>query len=256
MLDNQEELERLKNDKKKIAILISIIVFVVILIVLFIITLLLDLNSTEDKQKYSTTTRRTVNIEYTEDVDNKDNSSEMKEEESTTNSSTTNTTTTSTTKRINGNTNSPTKVITSTKIITSTSIKVVDILPPSITHEVANDKSQYPDSLDEWEWGIVNLINSERRKNGLGELLVGRDLRQLAEEAADLWLGSGGEVVKEYLKGHSNYRKYTNYDDVSFTSLYNDTIAVTNVTTNASLRYVGVGVIQKNDTYYYVIVYE
>lgn len=251
MLDNQEELQRLKDDKKKIAILISIIVFVVILIALFVLVVLLDLNSSSDNERYSTTTRRTVNVEVDDDV-NTTTTEAIKEEVQESES----TTTTTTTKKSSSSNNTQTKVITETKVITSTSIKVVDIMPPEVNYEIASGKSNYPDSLDDWEWGIVNRINEMRRKNGLNELLVAVPLRSLAEEAADLWLGSGGDVVKEYLTGHSNYRKYTNYDNVSIDSLYNDTINVTNIVTNASLRYVGVGVILKNNTYYYVIVYE
>ena len=255
MLDYSPDEETLKNDKKKIAILISIIVFIVILIVLFMIVVILDINSTDEQKKFSTTTRRTVSVEESsnnDDSNNEVNTSEVTEEIDIT-------TTTSTTVKQTSKTNTSsngTKVITSTKIITSTSIKVVEIIPPTITHETTNDKSTYPDSLDAWEWEIVNLINAERKKNGLNELLVAKDLRQLAEEAADLWLGSGNDVVKEYLTGHSNYRKRTNYDDVDSASLYRDTIAETKVTTNASLRYLGVGVLYKNDTYYYVIIYE
>lgn len=255
MQDYSPDEATLKSDKKKITILISIIVFVIILIVLFGIVVLLDMNTDDENKKLSTTTRRTVNVDdstnnssYFEITDNIDNEEEVMTTMTTTSSSKN---TTNKTKVSSG-----TKVITSTRIITSTSIKVEEILPPAISHEVATDKSTYPDSLDNWEWKIVNLINEARRKNGLNELLVARDLRQLAEEAADLWLGSGSEVVKEYLTGHSNYRKYSNHDDVSEISLYNDTIAKTKVTTNSSLRYLGVGVLRKNDTYYYVIIYE
>lgn len=255
MLDYGPDEETLKNDKKKIAILISIIVFVVILIVLFVIVVILDINRTDEHKKISTTTRRTVSVEESSNDNNEEDSSESNDDEVIPKSDTTTTSTTMKTTN-KTSTSSGTKVITSTKIITSTSIKVVEILPPTITHEVANDKSTYPDAIDDWEWAIVNLINETRRKNGLNELLVARDLRQLAEEAADLWLGSGSDVVKEYLQGHSNYRKYTNHEDVTPLSLYGDTVNATKVTTNSALRYLGVGVLYKNDTYYYVIIYE
>lgn len=253
MLDYSPDEETLKNDKKKIAILISIIVFVIILIVLFIVIVILDSQRDEEQKKLSTTTRRTVNateVDNNGDNTNQTTSNIISEEVTTTTSTTIKPTNKTKVTSNNGN------KVTMTTVITSTSIKVVDILPPSVSHEITFDKSTYPDSLDAWEWQIVNLINAERKKNGLNELLVAKDLRQLAEEAADLWLGSGTEVVKEYLTGHSNYRKYTNYDDVTANSLYNDTIASTKVTTNSALRYLGVGVLYKNNTYYYVMIYE
>lgn len=250
MQDYSPDEATLKNDKKKIAILISIIVFVIILIVLFVIVVILDINKSDESKKLSTTTRRTVNVE---ESSNNETTNNIVNEDETTTTTSMSVNSTSKTKVSNS---SGTKVITSTKISTSTSIKVVDILPPTVSHDVVTDKSTYPDSLDDWEWQIVNLINAERRKKGLNELLVAKDLRQLAEEAADLWLGSGTDVVKEYLTGHSNYRKYSNYDDVTAVSLYNDTVAATKVATNSALRYLGVGVLYKNDTYYYVIVYE
>lgn len=245
--DNQS----FKNDKQKIAILISIIVFVVILIALFSFLVFLDINSKSEANKLSTTTRRTVKIEYSGENIDGDKVNQNNESSSTT---TTSTTVKSTSK--NNSSKKTTKIVTSTKIITSVSTKVVEVLPPSISHEVVNDRSTYPNALDAWEWEIVNSINKERRKRGLNELAVARDLRQLAEEAADLWVGSGSEVVKNYLTGHANYRKQTNYDDVTASSLYNDTVEKTQVTTNDSLKYLGVGVLYKNDTYYYVIVYE
>lgn len=240
MLDYNPDEETLKNDKKKIAILISIIVFVVILIVLFIVVVILDINNTDQQKKYSTTTRRTVSIEESSS-NNEENNNEIIEEIDIT--STTSTMVKSTNKtNISSN--------------GTTSKKVVEVFPPSITHETTNGKSIFPNSLDDWEWEIVNLINKERKKNGLSELLVAKDLRQLAEEAADLWGSSEPDDATKVLTGHSYYRKYSNYDDVNSSSFYEDTIVETKVTTISELRYLGVGVIYKNNTYYYVIIYE
>lgn len=246
MLDNGPDEATLKNDKKKIVILISIIALVIILIVLFVFLVILSFNQKEEKSKISTTSRRTISIKMTSSSVIPTTTEKVKTEE-----------VTITTKKVTTQ-RKTTNLKTTSKITeqSTTSTKIIEILPPVIEHETTIDKSTYPDSLDAWEWQIVNLINEQRKKNGLNELLVAKDLRQLAEEAADLWLGSGGDIVKEYLTGHSNYRKYTNYDDVNATSLYNDTVAATKVTTNPALRYLGVGVLYKNDTYYYVIVYE
>ena len=249
-----EENDVNKNDKSKIIMLISLIVVVSILLIGFVFIAVLDFTQEGTKSYLKTTTRRT--IPSTESTTH--NMTTLTTEEVVIPEEDETTTTTTTTKNNSSgtNTNKTTKtVVTSTKIVTSTRTQIVI---PSNEYKVATGSTTYPDALDSWEWEIVDLINEERRKNGLNELLVAEDFRRIAEEAADLYYTNGEESVKSYLANYSNLRMFSNLN-INARTLYTNTLNSTKVTTNPYIRYVGVGVLLKDtglNTYFYVIIYE
>lgn len=243
----------MNNDKSKVVMLISIILIIVVLIVAFIFIAFFDLKEENENNNLSTTTRRTVTTTTTttDIFSNELTTTTLPVEIKTT------TTKVTTTKKI-----TTTKRITTTEKVTTTEPSISEVVPTPDSRETTTEPTTYPDSVDEWEWEIVNYINEERRKNGLEPLAVAKDLRQLAEEGADLWMGHGDQVVKDYLYGNSNYRMYTNLAEDTAYTLYKRTVVATNVTTDPYLRYLGVGVLLKSrglsglPTYYYVIIYE
>ena len=242
-----------KNDKSKIIMLISLIVVVSILLIGFVFIAVLDFTQESTKSYLKTTTRRTIPSTNTTTNSMTTSTTEeviMPEDGETT------TTTTATTKNNSGGANKTTKtIITSTKIVTSTKTQIVI---PSNEYKIATGPTTYPDALDSWEWEVVDLINAERRKNGLNELLVAEDFRRIAEEGADLYYTNGEESAKSYLANYSNLRMFSNLN-INAKTLYTNTLNSTKVTTNPYIRYVGVGVLLKDtglNTYFYVIIYE
>ncbi len=242
------------SDKSKIMMLISLIVVVSILIVGFVFIAVIDLTKKEGSSSLTTTTRRTYTT--TETTQPETTSQALTE------GSTTTTMELTTTLASNEKTTTTTKVTTRTSRLpnkptqptTSTTPSVI----PSNDYEVTTSPTTYPGALDSWEWEIVTRINEARRKNGLKELKVASELRDLAESAADQWIALGDEGIKKYLAGNSNFRMYSNLD-VSAKTLYDRTVGATKVTTSPYLEYVGVGVLEKFTgltTYFYVIIYE
>ena len=246
MEDNNQNIN---NDKGKVMVLISLIIAVSIVLVFFVFLAILDITHKDTKSKLSTTTRRTI----------------KEEENTTTNSEVTepitenSTTTVSTTQVASSNSTRPsTTRKTTTKVVTTVVEEETDTVIPSHDYEIVYDKTTYPDALDSWEWEVINLINQERRKNGLSELLVARELRNMAEEAAYMYYASGSSAIKPYLSGYSYLYMHSNLD-IDANTLYESTLNSTKITTNPDIKYVGAGVLVKNitlDTYFYVIVYE
>lgn len=262
------------SDKKKIVILSLIIGFVAILIILvgYIAYLSFVEENKTSTDKLSTTTRRTVDVseEATTNLPN--------QEEMTTTPSTTQTTTTTTSSTTALTTKSTTKSHTSTttKKKTTTTKKSTTkktttkvnsggvVIPIPDEREVTYESTDYPGADDEGAWNIVDLINEARQKNGLKPVEVAVELRRLAEEAADFWYEYTDVEIKAYLYGHSNYRRKSNhlYTNSAFLSMYQATIENTKVTTDKNLKYIGVGLIYRENgvgglpTHYYVIIYE
>lgn len=263
------------DDRGKIATLIGVIIVVVILLVLLITITFLDIKKENAKSpKLSTTTRRNFSVNDIQSDDDEEDelteeettSAEVNEVEKTTNSTTTTITQekkkTTTAKRTVSSTSwSKTEVRTSTKVI-EYEVEVNPFEGDPRTEVTFGTSSGYPDSKSDWEWEIVDLINKDRRDNGLSELKMVKELRALAEEGADLMLGSKPDVVKSYLYGHNNYRFQSNYTIESPANLYDRSKNAVDVATNNSLKYLGVGVIYKqvgnlgSPTYYYVLIWE
>ncbi len=256
------------SDKKKIIILSLVIGFVSFLLILVgIITYLSIIDENKvDNDKLSTTTRRTVEMD--ESTTTNQSSIEASTSPSTTtkiNSTTSqhveqqSTTTKITTKKRTTTTKKPTKKTTTQKINTGESV-----IPIPDEREITYESTDYPNADDEGAWNIVDKINEERLKNGLKPVHVAVELRRLAEEAADFWYEYSDEEIKNYLYGHSNYRRKSNhlYTNSAYLSMYEATVANTRVTTDKNIRYVGVGLIYRINgigglaTHYYVIIYE
>lgn len=239
------------NDKGKIMVLISIICAVSILLVAFVFVTVIDLTHKGTQSKLSTTTRRTVETQVT--TEGVQTTEEIPTTEGVTNPPTTNTTTTVKKTTTTKKTTKP-----ASTVVTKPSTPDEGTVIPSHSYEIAYDSTTYPDAIDSWEWEIVNLINQERKKNGLNEVHVARELRNMAEEAAYMYYASGSSAIKPYLEGYSYLYMHSNYD-IDARSLFESTMNSTKITTNPDIKYVGAGVLVKKqgiDTYYYVIVYE
>lgn len=239
------------NDKGKIMVLISIIMAVSILLVAFVFVAVIDLTHKEAGSKLSTTTRRTIS---TEPTTSGEITEPITEEAPTTPPTSASVTTPSTTKQ--PATKEPTTVVVQPKPEEPDSPGETVI--PSHSYDIAYDSTTYPDALDSWEWEIVNLINQERRKNGLSEVNVARELRNMAEEAAYMYYANGASSIRPYLDGYSYLYMHSNLN-IDARSLYESTLNSTKITTSPDIKYVGAGVLVKKvgiDTYYYVIVYE
>ena len=261
------------SDKKKIVILSLIIGFVAILIILvgYIAYLSFVEENKTSTDKLSTTTRRTVDVSE-EATTNLPNQEEM----TTTSSTTTTTTTTSSTTALTTKSTTKSHTSTTTKKKTTTTKKSTTkktttkvnsggvVIPIPDEREVTYESTDYPGADDEGAWNIVDLINEARQKNGLKPVEVAVELRRLAEEAADFWYEYTDVEIKAYLYGHSNYRRKSNhlYTNSAFLSMYQATIENTKVTTDKNLKYIGVGLIYRENgvgglpTHYYVIIYE
>ena len=262
------------SDKKKIVILSLIIGFVTILIILvgFIAYLSFVEENKTSTDKLSTTTRRTVDANEEEQTNptNSDETTTTSSATTTTTSSTTllttrNTTKSNTSTTTKNKTNSTKKPTTTKKTTTTTKVNSGgSVIPIPDEREVTYESTDYPGADDEGAWNIVDLINEARKKNGLKPVEVAVELRRLAEEAADFWYEYTDVEIKAYLYGHSNYRRKSNhlYTNSAYLSMYQATIENTKVTTDKNLKYVGVGLIYRENgvgglpTHYYVIIYE
>lgn len=254
------------KDKSKIAVLYFIIIFVSLLIVglAFVVYLSIRAENKGPDTEITTTTRRTID---------KEESTSKKTTTSTTSENGTSIITTSTSSSISlttkktttskGTTTKRTTKKSTTKRPTTTKPTTKPIIP-DYTHPITNGPTDYPGALDDWEWNIVDKINDLRVKNGLNRLSVASDMRTLAEEAADIWEDYGQEEMENYVDGYGMYAmKNNNLSHTNgYNTLYQNTINKTPVATRQGLRYIGVGVIFKEDgfngipTHYYVIIYE
>lgn len=246
------------SDKKKIVILSLIIGFVALLIILvgYLAYLsFVDENKIDDT-KLSTTTRRTVEI----DDETTTTTSTLNKDEPTTTSITTTEKTTTT----NNTTSTKKTTVTAKTTTTKKTVSNESVIPIPDEREVTYESTDYPNADDEGAWKIVELINEERVKKGLAPVEVAVELRRLAEEAADLWHEYTDAEIKDYLYGHSNYRRKSNNlnIDSAYLSMYDATIKNTKVTTDKNLKYIGIGLIYHENgmaglaTHYYVIIYE
>lgn len=243
------------NDKGKIMVLISLIIAVSILLVAFVFVTVIDLTHKDAKSKISTTTRRTISTEPTTEV--QDSQTTEPTTEVPTNPSSEVPTTTSTTTRPRTTT---TRRVEQTTKPTSGDDNHDDggTVIPSHSYDIAYDSTTYPDAVDSWEWEIVNLINQERKRNGLSEVYVARELRNMAEEAAYMYYANDSSVIRPYLDGYAYLYGHSN-SNIEPRTIYESLINSTKITTNPDIKYVGSGVLVKDqgiDTYYYVIVYE
>lgn len=166
-----------------------------------------------------------------------------------------------TTKKTTKKTTKSTKKTTKKK----TTLPTHTVIPPNAERETTESSTVYPLAQDSIAWDIFDRINRAREKNGLEPVKVAVDLRRLAEEAADYLYDFTDTEVKNYIYGLNNYRRVTNHIltyDQAVLSLYNGTVQNTDIITDKSLRYVGIGVIFRQvglgdlPTYYYVIIYE
>lgn len=235
------------SDKKKITILISIISFTIILIVFLCVIAFLSIRAENMKKSdnLTTTTRRTFST-TTKETSNP----ELPQTTTTKNSVTKTTMRTS---------NTISKTRTTTKRVTTSSN-----IPEKVTRPTTTSSIDYPNALDSWEWNIVDAINKERKENGLNELQVATDLREIAHEKADDWINLTDNEFKTTLKGYSFYgKKSNNLNRVTgYNSLITSTKDNTVITKTRGLSYLGVAVLYKEQgfngipTHYYVIIYE
>lgn len=233
----------MEMDNKKLILIYVLIAFILLVLGTFIIVGVLNLDN-DSKKLVTTTTKTTV-----QDL--------------------TTTTSTTTLENIISTSTTTTSKMTSSKTTATTTTSTTTVI--TTTLKVDNDErvttdsnSTYQNAIDSWEWEVVDAINEERKKNGLEELSVAVDLRNLAEEAADLWKDDKENEMNNLLEGYSHYGYKSNVLDniKGYESLYNATIQNTRVTSNKYLKYLGVGVIYQNrgmsglKSYYYIIIYE
>ena len=120
-------------------------------------------------------------------------------------------------------------------------------------YDICDDTTTYPNALDEWEWAVVNLINAYREKKGLDTLLVSTELRLLAEQIAD-------NKDDYYVKKHDY--KYITYSDknigysTGYKELYNYAIGEIRFDQLKNIKWLGVGVIYKDNTHSFCLIYE
>ena len=124
---------------------------------------------------------------------------------------------------------------------------------PYSKYQICDDATTYPNALNEWEWAIVNLINAYREKKGLDDLLVGTELRLLAEQIADnkddYYINKSG--VKYITYSDKNIGYSTGYKE-----LYNYAIEQVRFGELKKIKWLGVGVIYKDNTHYFCLIYE
>lgn len=253
----------MENDKTKILVLRIVIIFIILLIGLFLVVAVIDLSRPNEPKFLGTTTRRTYTttlssstniVPLTPDITTNPNevSSNPTNNQDKTNNVTSSTKTTTT------------KVIVTTKTTTESGggsfISPIPVVPDYVE---AQGSSKHPQALDSWEWEIISKINEARVKNGLSELIVAEALRTMAETAADKYYLENDEAVRRYLDGYNNYRlKSNNPGEITVNSLYKNTISSVNIETNNNIKYVGVGIIYRENgwanlpSYYYCIIYE
>lgn len=258
----------MKKDKQRIILLSAVIAFLIFLILGLITITILNIKkeNTTTTSKLSTTTRRTADTTIS-------TTSKILPEENMENTTSQNRITTQNTTSSQGNKttkkNTTSRKTTSTRITTkkeqaTTSSSSSSFIPEKNKYETTNESTNYENAVDSWEWEIVKRINDERKKNGLSELRVAVRLRQLAEEAADIWNTYTDADIDEYLEGYSHYgiKSNTLNETTGYLSLYNRTINKTDITKDKTIEYIGVGVIYLKKgisgipSYYYVIIYE
>lgn len=214
------------KDKSKLIMLISIIIFIVVLIISFSLITYFNIkrenNNKETKTSEVSQTTTSTELTTTEEV------------------ITTTKETTTTTK------------IKETKITTTKEKETTEL-----TTELVNDIIN-PNSLGSWDLLIYNLINEERKKNGLNTLSVRSSLYNLTISAVDKWPSIHDEGLKEYLNTYNYYGYQSNILSSSngYKEIALEVFKNTDVETNAYLNYIGLYTKKNDNKYYFIIMYE
>ena len=214
------------KDKSKLIMLISIIIFIVVLIISFSLITYFNIkrenNNKENKTSEVSLTTTSTELTTTEEV------------------ITTTKETTTTTK------------IKETKITTTKEKETTEL-----TTELVNDIIN-PNSLGSWDLLIYNLINEERKKNGLNTLSVRSSLYNLTISAVDKWPSIHDEGLKEYLNTYNYYGYQSNILSSSngYKEIALEVFKNTDVETNAYLNYIGLYTKKIDNKYYFIIMYE
>lgn len=214
------------KDKSKLIMLISIIIFIVVLIISFSLITYFNIkrenNNKENKTSEVSLTTTSTELTTTEEV------------------ITTTKETTTTTK------------IKETKITTTKEKETTEL-----TTELVNDIIN-PNSLGSWDLLIYNLINEERKKNGLNTLSVRSSLYNLTISAVDKWPSIHDEGLKEYLNTYNYYGYQSNILSSSngYKEITSEVFKNTDVETNAYLNYIGLYTKKIDNKYYFIIMYE
>lgn len=210
------------NNKTKLIGLITIIFFIITLIVSFSYITYFNMKKENEVIKKSTTPNTTAE---TTTITNESVATEI-----TTNHSKSTTTS---------------KKVTTSKVITTTT-------------EIVSDVEIVEDENDEWIIGILNIINDERNKTNLEPLILKKDIHELASKASLFWEEKSEEELKAFMNGYNYYGYVSNIlSNVNgYKTIANETINNTTISTNKYLKYVGIGLIKKDNKYYYIIIYE
>lgn len=214
------------KDKSKLIMLISIIIFIVVLIISFSLITYFNIkrenNNKENKTSEVSQTTTSTELTTTEEV------------------ITTTKETTTTTK------------IKETKTTTTKEKETTEL-----TTELVNDIIN-PNSLGSWDLLIYNLINEERKKNGLNTLSVRSSLYNLTISAVDKWPSIHDEGLKEYLNTYNYYGYQSNILSSSngYKEITSEVFKNTDVETNAYLNYIGLYTKKIDNRYYFIIMYE
>jgi hypothetical protein len=242
------------NDKKKILLIKIFIVFVILMIILFTAVAIIDFLVTDyDPKLVGVTTRRTYTTTSKTTTSRTTSTSTI--------GSTTEATSTSTTSK-----NSKRATTTSTKkTVSATTTRIITdqaIIIEGGAYTEATSGSTNPNALDDYEWYIVNEINASRVANGLNELTVAVELRDMAETAASIYNTGGDSEVKAYLEDYNSYRLASTNQDITKEELLSKTLNKTSITTKKYVDYIGVGVLKYTNSQnglpsmYYCIIYE
>lgn len=214
------------KDKSKLVMLISIIIFIVVLIISFSLITYFNIkrenNNKENKTSEVSITTTSTEVTTTEEV--------------------------ITTERVN---------TTTTKIKETKTTTTKEKETTEVTTELVNDIIN-PNSLGSWDLLIYNLINEERKKNGLNTLSVRSSLYNLTISAVDKWPSIHDDGLKEYLNTYNYYGYQSNILSSSngYKEIASEVFKNTDVETNAYLNYIGLYTKKIDNKYYFIIMYE
>lgn len=135
------------------------------------------------------------------------------------------------------------------------------------TRAISPYASGFPNAKDDLEWGYYKKINSIRSANGLVQLKMAKDLRDLAHKAAQKYYEYPSEtrntLIKEYVASQGNYsfKAYIDNNPNALDSI-STIVGTSKITTNTSARYAGIALLAYPDTnrgittYSLVIIYQ
>ena len=135
------------------------------------------------------------------------------------------------------------------------------------TRAISPYASGFPNAKDDLEWGYYKKINSIRSANGLVQLKMAKDLRDLAHKAAQKYYEYPSEtrntLIKEYVASQGNYsfKAYIDNNPNALDSI-STIVETSKITTNTSARYAGIALLAYADTnrgittYSLVIIYQ